>query len=32
MEKDGRVTLSNFKTPKKTVFAKSSRFMEELGS
>jgi len=31
LEKNGRLTLSTFKTPKKTVFPKSSRFLSSLG-
>jgi hypothetical protein len=31
LEKEGKVTLSNFKTSKKTVFSKSARFIEKLG-
>ena len=30
LEKEGRVTVSNFKTPKKAVFPKSSRFIDDL--
>lgn len=32
IEKDGRVTLSTFKSSKKAVFAKSERIMHSLGN